>query len=148
MANTCENLAEDARTDFLTSRIIQNKDQSKVWKDFDSYRNEDNTALSIKSRFEVMLWMQGLESNFLENTPEQTTLRDVAKTRLDAAIEDQAAEEKTSEKDEPVEVVEELKLPAKPKSKPKSKAKAKSTTKKKSKGRPKGSKNKPSAPEK
>jgi hypothetical protein len=118
MSNTCENLAEDARTDFITSRVLQKKDGARIWKDFDAYREEDNTALAIKARFEVMLWMQGLESNFLENTPEQTTLRQVAQARLEQAVADQQAEaekaevEKAEEKVE--EKVEEVELPHEP----------------------------------
>ena len=88
MGNTCENLAEDARTEYLTSRIIQTKDSKKVWEDFQDYRDEDNTALCVKSRFEVMLWMQGLGSDFLENTPEQKVLRGIAQERLDKAMEE------------------------------------------------------------
>lgn len=140
MANTCENLAEDSRTDFLTSRIVENKDGSKSWKDYEAYRNEDNTALAIKARFEVMLWMQGLESNFLENTPEQTALREIAQARLDRAvkseIEENAAKEEAAKEEATKQVVEDITLPEEPKAKKKSK---------KRKGRPKGSKNKPKA---
>ncbi len=143
MANTCENLAEDARTDFLTSRIIQKQDGSRLWKDFQAYRDEDNTALSIKSRFEVMLWMQGLESNFLENTPEQTALRQIAKTRLDQVIAEQAEQSAESEEQAEEQVVEEtqveeLQLPDEPKVEKKTK---------KRRGRPKGSKNKKDKPD-
>lgn len=88
MGNTCENLAEDARTEFLTSRVVQKKDGSRLWETFEDYQNEENSALSVKSRFEVMLWMQGLESNFMENTPEQAALREVAQKRLDNALEE------------------------------------------------------------
>ncbi|MBD3260376.1 MAG: hypothetical protein GF334_01640 [Candidatus Altiarchaeales archaeon] len=88
MGNTCENLAEDARTEFLTSRVVQKQDGSRLWETFDDYQNEENSGLSVKARFEVMLWMQGLESNFMENTPEQSTLREVAQKRLDNALEE------------------------------------------------------------
>ena len=140
MANTCENLAEDARTDFLTSRIIQKKDNSKLWDDFDAYRNEDNTAMSIKCRFEVMLWMQGLESDFLENTPEQSTLRKIAQDRLEEAVAEQvksAESEEALAKEVEEKEVEELVLPEE------SKVEEKPKHKPKRKGRPKGSKNKP-----
>ncbi len=88
MGNTCENLAEDGRTEYLTSRIVQIQDGSHLWEDFDAYQNEENSTLSVKSRFEVMLWIQGLDSNFLENTPEQTALRSIAQSRLDRALKD------------------------------------------------------------
>jgi hypothetical protein len=132
MANTCENLAEDARTEFLTSRIIELKDQTKLWKDFEAFRNEDNTALAIKSRFEVMLWMQGLESNFLENTPEQAVLRKIAQSRLQEAVKI-AADETDPDKVEDLELPEEKTV-----EEPTAEAKPKP----KKKGRPKGSKNK------
>ena len=91
MGNTCENLAEDARTEYLTSRVVQLKGGAHLWEDFDAYQNEENSTLSVKARFEVMLWIQGLDSNFLENTPEQTTLRSIAQSRLDRALEEAKA---------------------------------------------------------
>ncbi len=101
MGNTCENLAEDGRTEYLTSRIVQIKDGSHLWEDFDEYQNEENSTLSVKSRFEVMLWIQGLDSNFLENTPEQTALRSIAQGRLDRALaEAKAANAADEEGDE------------------------------------------------
>lgn len=86
LGNTCENLAEDARTEYLTSRIIQHQDGSRIWKLFDDYLNEGLTGLCIKSRFEVMLWLQGLDSNFLENSPEQAALREITQRRLEGAL--------------------------------------------------------------
>ena len=87
MGNTCENLAEDARTEYLSARVVQLQNGDRLWEDFDDYQNEENSSLAVKSRFEVMLWIQGLDSNFLENTPEQTALRSIAQDRLDRALE-------------------------------------------------------------
>ena len=86
LANTCENLAEDARTEFLTSRLIQRKDGKKVWPDFEAYRQDENISLTTKARFEIMLWLQGLDSNYLENTPERQALRELSQKRLDEAL--------------------------------------------------------------
>jgi hypothetical protein len=91
MGNTCENLAEDARTEYLTSRVVQLEGGAHLWEDFTAYEDEENSTLAIKSRFEVMLWIQGLDSNFLENTPEQTALRSIAQSRLDRALEEAKA---------------------------------------------------------
>lgn len=134
MGNTCENLAEDARTEFLTSRVVQKKDGSKVWSDFDSYQSEENTNLSVKSRFEVMLWMQGLGSDFLENTPEQAALREIAQARLDKALEDitKGEQEEDAETSEAKTKTEDISLDEAVEEKP--------TAKKR--GRPKGSTNK------
>jgi hypothetical protein len=110
MGNTCENLAEDARVEFLTGRIVQKKDGSRLWESFDKYRNEENTALSVKSRFEVMLWMQGLTSDFLENTPEQQALRVINQARIEEALKE--LEEQSGEEAPPVvEEAEVLELP-------------------------------------
>ncbi len=142
LGNTCENLAEDARTEFLTSRVIEKKDGSKVWSTFEDFRTSPNTTLTVKSRFEVMLWLQGLDSNFLENTPEQSALRGIAQKRMDDAIAQ--AQEELSEAT-PTPEIEELSVDAvevKPPKKVKKKAAPKKKAAKKKSGRPKGSKNK------
>lgn len=153
MGNTCENIAEDARVEFLTSRVLQKKDGSKLWEDYYAYLNEENTALSVKSRFEVMLWMQGLNSDFLENTPEQQALRDVNQKRVETAMaslkkEREAAEPEEAPKEAEIEILE---LPVTTEEAPaKAEAPAAETEeapvaekpKPKRKGRPKGAKNK------
>lgn len=95
MGNTCENLAEDSRTEYLTSRVVQKKDGTPLWPTFEDYENEENSSLAVKARFEVMLWMQGLNSDFMESTPEQKALRELAQKRLNAVLKD--AEEKALE---------------------------------------------------
>ena len=50
-----------------------------------------------------MLWIQGLDSNFLQNTPEQTTLRSIAQSRLNRALDDAKAmveEQENAKKEE------------------------------------------------
>jgi len=106
LGNTCENLAEDARTEYLTSRIIQHQDGSKIWPLFDDYLKETQTGLCIKSRFEVMLWLQGLDSNFLENSPEQAALREITQKRLEGALA------RVNESVEETTPVEEVVVPA------------------------------------
>lgn len=139
MANTCENLAEDARTDFLTSRIVENKDGTRVWESYVTYRADENTGFTVRSRFEVMLWMQGLESNFLENTPEQRTLRALELERAEASLNSDLADMETKSTPEvgTVELSDAIK-----ESSPAAK------TVKKTRGRPKGSKAKPKAKKK
>jgi len=149
LGNTCENLAEDARTEFLTSRVVQNKDGSKVWETHQEYLDETNTSLTVKARFEVMLWLQGLESNFLENTPEQEALRKIAEKRLNDAV--RQVQDTAEETEEPDTADEEPKTSTKKaatkKTTTKKTATKKSTTKGR-RGRPKGSKNKKSSPKK
>jgi len=93
MSNTCEQLADDARLEFLTSCIISNDKEDLVWKDYDSFLSEINQTLSTRSKFEVMLYLQGLESNFLDTVPEAVVLKDI--------------EERDNKKQEEVDEVEE-----------------------------------------
>ena len=55
-----------------------------------------NQGLALKCRFEVLLWLQGLEADFLDKTPENQVLRDLAvqkaEAELNAAAEIGAAE--------------------------------------------------------
>ena len=147
MGNTCENLAEDARTEYLTSRIVQVKDSSHLWEDFDAYQNEENSTLSVKARFEVMLWIQGLDSNFLENTPEQTALRSIATARLGRALEDAKAENAEAQEGDEFSEAEEDAAPKKVKKtrKPRAKKVAEDKPAPKKRGRPRKKKEEPVA---
>ncbi len=91
MANTCEQLADDARIEYLTFCMVYNADGSRVWDKFEDYLHEKNRNLQFKSRFEVMLYLQGLDSDFLEKTPEQIALRQIQEEvfeELDKKIKD------------------------------------------------------------
>jgi len=77
MSNTCEQMADDARLEFLTSCMIVDEKNNRVWSDYDLYLKEKNQALALKSRFEVMLYLQGLDADFLEKTPEAVAMKDI-----------------------------------------------------------------------
>jgi len=110
MANTCEQLADDARLEYLTSTMVVNSKDERVWDKYDDYLTEKNQALALKSRFEIMLYLQGLESDFLERTPEAQAMKEVetdilakaadAAKALEAVIEEEekAAKKKTPRK--------------------------------------------------
>lgn len=96
LANTCEQIADDARLEFLTSRIVVDADGNKVWDDLDSYLSEKQQGLAQKSRFEVMLYLQGLSSDFLDQTPEAVAIREIEEetfAAIQAEIKKAAAEE-------------------------------------------------------
>jgi len=77
MSNTCEQIADDARLEYLTSKIIEHEDGTKVWETYENFLKEKNQAFAIRARFEVMLYLQGLESDFLEQTPEAVAFREI-----------------------------------------------------------------------
>lgn len=82
MSNTCEGRAEDERIDFLVSHMVENKDGSKTWpgdpkknqSPYEQFIAEPNRQLTLKSKYEVMLWMQGLDSDFFNKVPETIAL--------------------------------------------------------------------------
>jgi hypothetical protein len=78
LSNTCEQMADDAKTEYLTSVVVQDEAGDSVWESYDDFISEKNQAFALKARFEVLLWLQGLESDFLEKTPENKVLRDLS----------------------------------------------------------------------
>ncbi len=125
MANTCEQLADDARLEYLTSSMVVDSESERVWDNHESYLTEKNQALALKSRFEIMLYLQGLESDFLEKTPEAQALKEVETDILDKAAEAAKALEAVME--EEVEKKPKKRAPRKKKDT----TKKKTTTKKK-----------------
>lgn len=87
MSNTCEQIADDARLEYLTSCMVVDEKDERVWDSYESYLTEKNNAMALKARFEVMLYMQGLDSDFLERTPEAMAMKEVEQDILDKARE-------------------------------------------------------------
>lgn len=77
LSNTCEQLSDNSRLEFLTFCLTQNEEGNKVWDSYDGYLLEKNNELAVQARFEVMLYLQGLDSDFLEQTPEATAMREI-----------------------------------------------------------------------
>lgn len=77
MNNTAEQISDDARLEYLTSSMVVKEDGSKVWESYATYLKEKSQALALRSRFEVMLYLQGLDSNFLDQTPEARAMKEV-----------------------------------------------------------------------
>jgi len=89
MNNTAEQISDDARLEYLTSAMVTKEDKSRVWESYQAYLKEKSQALALRSRFEIMLYLQGLNSDFLDNTPEARAMREVEldiMTKADAAI--------------------------------------------------------------
>jgi len=51
MSNTCENLADDARLEYLTSCMVQDKDGNRVWDSYEKYLTEKTQGLATRARF-------------------------------------------------------------------------------------------------
>jgi len=77
MSNTCEQIADDARLEFLTSCIVQTADGNRVWEEYSDFLKEKNQSLAMRSRFEVTLYLQGLDSDFFDKTPEAQAIKEV-----------------------------------------------------------------------
>lgn len=107
MSNTCEQIADDARLEYLASRIVQTVDGKKVWDEYSDFLTEKNQRLAMRARFEVMLYLQGLDSNFLDQTPEAVAIREIEAEIQRKASDILADIEKQTSKAGEVEEVEE-----------------------------------------
>ena len=85
MNNTAEQISDDARLEYLTSAMVTKEDKSRIWDSYQTYLKEKSQALALRSRFEIMLYLQGLNSDFLDNTPEARAMREVEKDILEKA---------------------------------------------------------------
>jgi hypothetical protein len=97
MSNTCEQMADDAKLEFLTSRIIVSDKDEVVWKDYTAFLGDSNPVLPSRAKFEVMLYLQGLDSDFLDQVPEALVLKDIenketTKEEVEVAMMDEAAD--------------------------------------------------------
>jgi len=112
MSNTCEQIADDARLEFLTASMVEKEDSSKVWESYEDYMSEKSQALALRARFEIMLYLQGLDSDFLEKTPEAMAMKEIEADIMNKAEEAlkvakaiekerRVEEEKTVEKKKP-----------------------------------------------
>lgn len=107
MANTCEQIADDSRLEFLTSRMVQNKDGSTVWEEYSDFLTERNQSFAMRARFEIMLYLQGLDSDFLEKTPEAVAVKEIEAeiqqkaTEAIAELERAAAKTEEAAEDDP-----------------------------------------------
>lgn len=85
MNNTAEQMSDDARLEYLTSRMVVNEAGDKVWDSYDHYLKEKSQSLALRARFEVMLYLQGLDSDFLEKTPEAMAMKEVEQDIIEKA---------------------------------------------------------------
>ena len=117
MNHTAEQMSDDARLEYLTSAMVVDGNDNRVWDSYETYLKEKSQSLAMRARFEVMLYLQGLDSDFLDHTPEAQAMREVEKDVLekaDAAI--RAAEAVAQEEKE-----EQVKKPAPKKRAPRKK---------------------------
>jgi len=93
MNNTAEQISDDARLEYLTSSMVTDSEGKRVWENYPIYLKEKSQALALRARFEIMLYLQGLDSDFLDQTPEAQAMREVESDILNkAAAAIQAAE--------------------------------------------------------
>ncbi len=108
MSNTCEQISDDGRVEYLTSCMTFDKDDNRVWSDYESYLNDEDKTLTFKARFELMLYLQGLPSDFLDNTPERIAIREVQEDMLKEINANLNEEDLTKDPNESVDEVEKV----------------------------------------
>ena len=92
MSNTCEQIADDSRLEYLTSCMVEYEDGTRVWKSYEEFLSEKDQNLALTARFQVMLYLQGMDSDFLENTPEALAMREIEE-ELSKSIEESDEDE-------------------------------------------------------
>jgi len=128
MNNTCEQVADDARLEYLTACMVQDREGERVWEDYASFLKETNQSLAMRARFEVMLYLQGLDSDFLEKTPEAQAIREIEEQTQEEARKALEELEKAAEESDKEESKKET--PKKTARSSSNKSKSQSTSKK------------------
>lgn len=77
MNNTCEQMADDARLEFLTACMIQDEAGNRLWESYNDFLKHKDQTLTLKARYEVMLLLQGYEPDFLDRTPEAIAMKEI-----------------------------------------------------------------------
>lgn len=77
LSNTCEQIAEDAKSEYLVSAMVHTEQGKPVWSSYEDFVSNANQRLSVKSRYEFLLWKEGLDANAFDNMPEEVVLRDI-----------------------------------------------------------------------
>ncbi len=129
LSNTCENISDEARLEYLTSSMVEDCTGNKLWDSYDSFLKDKNQDLATKSKFETMLYLQGLESSFLDNTPEAVAMQEVETEVIEKAQKALDAINATTDEEKAVKKSKSTNS-AKVKTKHPSKSKIKSATKK------------------
>lgn len=129
MSNTCENIADDARLEYLTGTMIQDEEGKALWESYEEFCDETDQALTLACRFQVMVYLQGMQPDFLETTPEAVAMREIEQELVEMAKAESImdvvdAEEAVEPKEEKVE-----KKPKKKPGRPKGSTTKKKTTK-------------------
>jgi DNA gyrase/topoisomerase IV subunit B len=120
-------MADDARLEYLTGRMMEDADGSKLWTTYEDFCGEKDQALTLACRFQVMVYLQGMQPDFLENTPEAVAMREVEQELTDLAKEQVRLEVEDAAKVEQ----EEAEKAAQKEAKKKAAAKKRATAKKK-----------------
>ena len=156
MSHTCEQLADDARLECLASSMIKDEKGNKIWNSYDEYVNDSDQELVTRARIEVMLYLQGVSSDFMNQTPEAIAMREVEQelseefneeNKIEKALDQEnntfGEDQNSNNTEDNTEsnIKEDSNKESKPKSKNSSK---KSTTKGKGKTSGKGTSKKPS----
>jgi len=154
LSNSCENLAEDARLSYLTSKVVVKEDESLIWESFDEFQQDRRSTLVAKSKFEVMLWLQGLPSDFISSLPENKVIEEAREQLISNIVSsmDMSEEEPTAEEGKKEPEADEKKAEPVPEKKPEKEEEQKDLIsegeekpKKKKRGRPKKKKVEPKA---
>lgn len=103
LANTCEQISDDARLEYLTSCLVVDENGNNVWGSYDEYLTEKTQSLSQQARFEVMLFLQGLDSDFLDQTPEARAMKELEQSAVEELLNVEEFQEDNNKVEEDIQ---------------------------------------------
>ena len=98
-SNSVEQMSEDARIEWLTSCMVKDSSGNKVWKSYEDYKTSTVPTLAMRGRYEVMLALQGLNSDFLDQTPEAIARKEIEEAKNTKLLEETKEEKPKAEKE-------------------------------------------------
>lgn len=104
LSNSCEQMADDSKVEYLTSAIVRDEAGNLIWDSYDTFILEGDQGFALKARFEVLLWMQGLDADFMDKTPENQVIQELAleRTRAEEDALKEPAQLEAAKDEEPV----------------------------------------------
>lgn len=109
MNNSAEQISDNARLEHLTSCMVVNKEGKRLWDSYQKYMEEKDQTLSMRAVYEVMLFLRGLDSDFMNQTPEAVAMKEIEQdivkqadeyVKAVAAVEKEELEDSASQKDD------------------------------------------------
>ena len=117
MSNTCEQVAEDVKAEYLTSCMVKKEDGTPVWDNYEEFLEDSDKELVFRARYEVLLWLQGLNQGYEDEMPENQAIKELMDSSRNKTDEQKQLADAEVEEAKAQASVEETPAPPAPKRK-------------------------------